>query len=230
MTSPSIGCPVKEHPILMSGPMVRAILEGKKSQTRRVIRPQPVQLDTEQWFPGPPGSNKNAKHYANEKHLRKGLPLDFSPYGAPGDRLWVRETHAILRQGDYGSVVGPNESDFRQHYYELRYRTDERDSYAEASADVRGYSWRPSIHMPRWASRITLEIIEVRVERLQKITDNDVRAEGITPSEIDAWREWLHPGDVHGHAFGQRWDTLNAKRGYSWESNPWVWVVSFERM
>lgn len=198
----------------MSGPMVRAILEGKKSQTRRVIRPQPVQLDTEQWFPGPPGSNKNAKHYANEKHLRKGLPLDFSPYGAPGDRLWARETWGLVNDG--GWAVEPSTLNYRA---DGRQRPIQPEAFRDSTVRPRS-GWRPSIHMPRWASRITLEVTDVRVERLQEISAEDVHAEGVGPgptSHIDIAREW----------FAQSWEKLNAKRGYSWESNPWVWVVTF---
>ena len=207
---------MKERPILFSGEMVRAILDGRKTQTRRVIKPQPMKLDTAQWFPGPPGDKRNAKHYANESHLRKGLPIDFCPYGIPGDRLWVRETWRTdkLGEGEYPVRKG--------QWIECRATPD-------IPPPTYPGRWRASIHMPRWASRIDLEITDIRVERVQEISPQDVCREGIRPTipggfEIDEC-DW-----IGAQQFKPLWDSINAKRGYGWDMNPWVWVISFRRI
>ena len=173
---------VKERPILFSGEMVRAILDGRKTQTRRVVKPQPPPLG---------GFVKN-------------------PYGQPGDRLWVRETWAL-----------------DDKYY---YRAD-------GAVGDRCGKWKPSIHMPRAASRITLEITGVRVERLQEITISDIYAEGAI---TDEWLEWRDDVSGVGMPAGSRienerdvweklWDSINGKT-YPWKSNPWVWVIEFKRI
>jgi hypothetical protein len=164
---------MNERPILFSGEMVRAILEGRKTQTRRVIKPQ--------------------------------LRINYKcPYGQPGDRLWVRETWQCFKPNTE-EIINPNTVNIRA----LAYR---------ATNEWRG-KWRPSIHMPRWASRITLEITAVRVERLQDIGEVDAMREGDPTCE-----------NTHIDWFRALWDSINAKRGYSWESNPWVWVVEFQRI
>jgi len=231
---------MKERPILFSGEMVRAILDGRKTQTRRVIKPQPMKLDTAQWFPGPPGDKRNAKHYANESHLRKGLPIDFCPYGIPGDRLWVRETWRTdkLGEGEYPVRKG--------QWIEYRATPD-------IPPPTYPGRWRASIHMPRWASRIDLEITDIRVERVQDISEKDAIAEGVYweaieyPPPMHTGISWVAPGvtmtniygdkdrDVPAHltaqdAFKCLWDSINAKRGYGWDINPWVWVISFRRI
>jgi len=198
----------KERPIIFSGEMVRAILGGTKTQTRRVIKPQPHQRDSGYtWF------GRNC--FASNSDLLAELMEDYCPHGQVGDRLWVRETWA--------HVDG-----------EVWYAADGID---KPRAD--GVRVHPSIFMPRWASRIALEITGVRVERVREISDADVRAEGV------AWdcgylnkcnssrcptlqRDPFHDGTLHD--FERLWDSINAKRGFGWNINPFVWVVEFKRV
>jgi len=208
---------MNEHPILFSAPMVRAILEGKKTQTRRVIKPQPkcpsllFYVDDREWRDG------------DGTHLK-------CPYGVPGDQLWVREAWARSQRLDR---LPPRKLEFLTANPDfpkstIYYRADSCDGINP----LRG-KWRPSIHMPRWASRLTLEVAGVRVERLQNITEEDVFAEGCnlhhppdpnvlpTPEEYGSW---------HIPLFVNLWNSLNAKRGFGWETNPWVWVVTFKEI
>ena len=198
---------VRERPILFSGPMVRAILDGRKTQTRRVVKPQP------EWVPYPahvcePGEPVGFWAWQRTpRNFHDSVHEDFArhnPFGAVGDRLWVRETWAGLEIGDDVAVS---------------YRAD-------VPEDAHKFDrWRSPIHMPRWASRITLEITDVRVERVQEISEADAIAEGVT-AYADAHLSKGHdrtPVEV----FAYLWDSLNAKRGYGWDVNPWVWVISF---
>lgn len=183
---------MKERPILFSTPMVRAILEGKKTQTRRLIKPQPA------------AGVRNSVFVPSGLEDGHGRELQCS-YGGPGDRLWVREAIGIhidpVKTGLEGVCV---------------YRADFPDG-PNVTFEPR---WTPSIHMPRWASRITLEITGVRVERLRQITESDAQAEGCTGEHFDTALSdfiWL-------------WDKINGKReGWAWANNPWVWVVEFAR-
>lgn len=185
---------MRERPILFSGAMVRAILNGRKNQTRRVVRPD-------------------------------GDPTDSAlrcPYGAPGDRLWVRETWAVGRVFDR---TRPAEIPTVERDVPVWWRAD---GFAEES-DNRG-RWRPSIHMPRWASRITLDIVSVRVERLQAITEADAFAEGVEANPYvmcDGTTDEAMSISARDN-FRALWDSINGKRlGCSWGANPWVWVVEF---
>jgi len=205
---------MKERPILFSGEMVRAILDGRKTQTRRAIKPQPrpMFLGGCGWYPD--GDANKKKHYASVKHFIKGMPIDFCPYGQPGDRLWVREGFRLISQ------LGPETWDTFLH---PQYKSDMKIGHiCSIMREFYKPGWKPSIHMPRWASRITLEITDVRVERVQDITLADIEKEGIFDK-----RET-------GNSIQQRisfsflWDSINAKCGYSWDSNPWVWAISFK--
>jgi hypothetical protein len=198
---------VKEHPILFSGPMVRAILEGRKTQTRRVVKPQP----SDDWMNGTNWQEyyKPGKHQVLEKNLwvenhetGKEIPCR---YGKPGDRLWVRETFNVEPM--------ITDEDFYNTYLKPIYRADDKWKIIP--------KWKPSIFMPRWASRITLEITDVRVERLQDISYADVLAEG-TPTLIGF-------NSPRKFQFEQLWESINGKK-YPWSSNPWVWVVEFKRV
>ena len=137
------------------------------------------------------------------------------PRVGPGDRLWVRETWAALSQGSYESVEKPDEWGFRHWHYDMRYRAD-GDHFTDA--ETRGFRWRSSRFMPKWACRLWLEVKDVRVERLQDITQADVLAEGMNP-------DW---SDLAWYGFRDLWDSLNAKRGHTWAVNPWVWVIEFK--
>lgn len=206
---------MKERPILFSGEMVRAILDGRKTMTRRVIKPQPL------WVGDPNVAFKT--HSANPKGIIN------CHYGQPGDLLWVRETWASLDGVDH---LSPKDIELlcRDAGYktgpcgDLWYQAD--NSYRQWGDDKQTKGkWRPSIHMPRWASRINLGITDVRVERLQDITDDDVFAEGIEPFSNRFYN--LH---TDRDVFAKLWDSINLKRGYGWDSNPWVWVVEFKRL
>lgn len=210
---------MKEHPILFSGPMVKAILDGRKTQTRRVIKPQPPhwKWNHDQW---------------DERCINVSLNDDndgyyvICSYGKAGDHLWVRETW-----------------DFRDLYpsfdkYLISYGADgeQREVKGVSAWNPIVYNyprWRPSIHMPRWASRLTLEIVNIRVEHVQEIKTEDVRAEGIVQTQDGYWLaplagvpdfpwEWAQP------AYASLWNDINDKRGYGWDINPWVWVIEFK--
>ncbi len=185
---------IKERPILFSGPMVRAILEGRKTQTRRVAKftgGGHVRLGKRRWHPGDPEA------------------VLACPYGQPGARLWVRETW----QHENGSCENHKCGQPTHIYYKAT------EVYPESMI------WRPSTFMPRWASRIDLEIEGVRVERLQEINDADIRSEGVTAEPL-RWRAERARRAI----FPQLWDSLNAKRGFGWDKNPWVWVVEFRKV
>lgn len=209
---------MKERPIPFTGESVRAILDGRKTQTRRVVVPQPETrrdlLPTE--------TEDIMEDRASRKlvfAIRTGtlttrclgsenFAREFSPYGQPGDRLWVRETFARL-DGHPPENVGADAP-------VIAYRADD--------SMLRSARWSPWIHMPRWASRITLEITGVRVERVKDISYSDVLAEGCPTGNSTL----ASPDDFLWYEC--YWNTLNAKRGYGWSTNPWVWVIEFERL
>ncbi|WP_131753547.1 hypothetical protein [Burkholderia vietnamiensis] len=227
---------MKERPILFSGPMVRAILEGRKTQTRRVIR-LPNNNPLGAWEPTTAGGGSvkyvgdiPAPEIAAIWHTRSG-ECYVCPHGDVGDRLWVRETHEIRRIGTE-TFEGARPT---RRYAGIAYQAD--DGRAEVDIDLDTFQaldakesrgWTPSIHMPRWASRITLEITGVRAERLQEIRWNDAIAEGMKDPRRAASR--LDPIDGVVAQFRQLWDGLNAARGHGWDANPWVWVIEFRRV
>lgn len=206
----------------MSAPMVRAILEGRKTQTRRVVKPMWGAHHAQAW------SHEGGRfEYANNDGWH-ACGATVCRYGTTGDQLWVRETWAVdapLQQVrlENEDIMGP--VGFGHGPY---FRADPVHENA-------GLTWRPSIHMPRWASRITLEIVAVRVERLQEISQNDARAEGVTHytcGHPDCFGPKGEPGMHYGprRAYYELWNKLNAKRGYGWDMNPWVWVIEFKRL
>lgn len=210
---------MKERPILFSGPMVRAILEGRKTQTRRVMKPQPSWVaDGVMYWKGTAGMIHSHR----------------CPCGVPGDRLWVRESFQPLLREEIGATPASSEYDYKTGQgYEVSYpATDGVQEYYDLSTDEAFCSRvTPSIYMPRWASRITLEITDVRVQRIQDISEEDCEAEGVSLVPTDCQGECGQtPCGITRSRFIGLWDSINAKRGYGWDKNPWVWVLTFRRV
>lgn len=211
---------VKERPILFSGPMVRAILEGRKTQTRRIIKHQDLiefdELNGEFIF-------AHARHCPNYcDYACGGLAC---PYGRVGERLWVRETWAIVPAvSDDGSK------------HKAKGDGTGATWRADWNGNPSGFQWKPSIHMPRWASRITLEITGIRVERLNDISESDATAEGIHNFRCDLGLFGYDPKGTPGpmvggsatEAFALLLELINGPE--SWALNPWVWVIEFKRI
>ncbi|MHB2060267.1 hypothetical protein [Pseudomonas monsensis] len=199
----------KERPILFSAPMVRAILDGRKTVTRRPVKVQPrSRADIGSYGKGQP-------FIRNPDVTKRNTEC---PFGKPGERLWVRETCLI---NDYRETNVPEEE---RAETEIVYRADPLPCWEGEESEIR---WRPSIHMPRWACRILLEITDVRVERLQDISRADIRAEGLQcPPELASddvspnYRDW----------YPAAWKELWNSTGGDWDANPWVWVVEFKRV
>lgn len=192
-----------EKPIIFSTQMVQAILEGRKNQTRRIVKPQPD--DDGLWnHTDLPMSLESDLEGWNGTVDETGESNQYKcPYGQPGDVLWVRESYSpdYFRQGEHG------------------YKADWTDLSKEYLPSPK---WKPSIHMPRTAARIFLKVENVRVERLQEITASECKKEGILidPEDPD-YIQWIEK-------FADLWDKINGFRA-PWESNPWVWVIEFSR-
>ncbi|EMN8403409.1 TPA: hypothetical protein ACSRV8_000844 [Enterobacter hormaechei subsp. steigerwaltii] len=211
---------MKERGMIFNGEMVRAILDGRKTQTRRIMKVQPKPCNHTNWPDYSPESQW--KSYPNgwccavcangttidHRHHAKGITC---PYGTVGDRIWVRETFSPVP--DHEEPAGCSA---------LLYAADGNGPYGK---------WVPSIHMPRWASRLTLEITGVRVERLNSISQEDAQAEGM---ELTGWRPTYSDPDSGGEVwtpydnFAQLWESIYGDE--SWRSNPWVWVIEFKRI
>ncbi|HHS9827738.1 hypothetical protein H8L55_15300 [Klebsiella quasipneumoniae] len=221
---------MKERGMIFNGEMVRAILDGRKTQTRRIMT---VQSE----------SSEFGLRYIAESSLAKEVGMYFwsqsdacgmkarskpfaCPYGKPGDRIWVREAFRVhSRATDVATLV---------------YKASERNSWTEQTHRVpvavcnkpaTPEKWTPSLHMPRWASRILLEITDVRVERLNAISQEDAQAEGM---ELTGWRPTYSDPDSGGKVmtpydnFAELWSSIYGDE--SWKANPWVWVISFKRV
>lgn len=204
-----------DKPILFSGPMVRALLAGTKTQTRRIVSKPPIQRPDGLW-----DHNQYEAGIVGADEASVGAWMaDFQRIQL-GDRLYVRETWQGLSFGDYLPT--------KSKTCDLRFAAT--DTLASAPKDVRGYPWRPGIHMPRWASRITLTVTDVRVERLQDISDADALAEGVKP-----WpTEWFEAkgfcsvpsATVPGRTlYAALWDQINGAG--AWSANPWVVAYTF---
>ncbi len=210
----------RELPILFTGWSVRRILAGEKTQTRRAMDPQPW-IDrydgSLQWGKG----SSSCGYLASDAHAGQAHP-DWAlkaPY-QPGDLLYVRETWGLWDTEPKDGPVGAT----------VFYRATDGDRH-----DLRHQLWRPSIHMPKWAARLWLRVLDVRAERVQEISGEDCREEGVRLSrcgcEVCAHSPVMCPSDASAHImeFGELWDSINARRGYPWDSNPWVWAYTFER-
>lgn len=236
---------MKERGMIFNSEMVRALLDGRKTQTRRSLSDRQLKMisvaaDVGECYPLESGQNhENSQSYYRE----------WCPFGAVGDRIWVRETWAILgnedgccidweeklckadersaariyrasceqRPGNYGLWSIPDDADWKPHTKDYQYEG----------------AWRPSIHMPRWASRITLEITDVRVERLNSISEEDARAEGIIDGGCVNCGEpepcsCAHPQPDATDAFAYLWQSIYGQE--NWDANPFVWVIQFERV
>jgi hypothetical protein len=254
----------RERPIPFSGAMIRAILEGRKTVTRRVVK-FPRRHDvrgthTPLFYNTGSGAYPDGhKTYTGDQP--PGLVVKYadgtnqrvpSPYGLPGDRLWVRETHVIESNVDAHEDYPPPFTDgrptrrvtneFGAHWSQAHYRaTDPAPDLWYDDREGPFCRWRPSIFMPRWASRFTLEVTAIGAEPLQNIDDAGAESEGCGESTCPRCGGAtvcsgvtcpecrgdgiLHPRDQ----YRRLWDSLNAKRGYGWDGNPWVWVVAFTR-
>jgi hypothetical protein len=200
----------KQRPILFSTPMVQAILEGRKTQTRRVIKPQPAVGEAR--YDGTSDLDMDGKLYHFLEHIEQGQPLERyynlgqCPYGQPGDMLWVRETWALL-----------SDEPLPTQYL-----------YKASDKPTPGTRWKPSIHMPKEACRLFLRITNVRVERLQKISRQDAAAEGVcieNPLQrFPGYQTHRWPEEN----FQKLWESISGEQ--SWLDNPWVWVVEFEKL
>ena len=202
---------IKERQILFSAPMVRAILDGRKTVTRR-----PVKGSALKWL----------EEFAPEFVALSANEL--CPFGRIGERLWVRETwycdHFEVQKGPYLQPADMHDLDQSREDGELVYAADGLAPYEQEQP-----TWKPSIHMPRWASRILLEITDVRVERLQDITYEQAAAEGVHRGPLREWCASDEGGACHKYpvpAFRDLWQSV----GGNWQANPWVWVVEFKRL
>lgn len=232
-----------ERGMIFNGEMVRALLDGRKTQTRRIMVPQPADDIERDVFPNPDAIGWKS----SLKHKRGSTTVHFCPHGKPGDRIWVRETWAILgnedgccidwkeklckadessaariyrasceqRPGNYGLWSIPDDADWKPYTKDYLYEG----------------AWRPSIHMPRWASRILLEITGVRVERLNSIGESDAIAEGLERYNDDGIIYYgpFGRGDCRPEvAYRDLW--LSIYGAESWQANPWVWAIEFKRV
>lgn len=233
---------MKERPILFSGPMVLALLNGTKTQTRRIIKPQPpvgcsihYMLGAESWLPEE--KRTPLRHHWEawwgplfesrpEKHLCGSFDVK-CPYGEPGDQLWVRETFCPVDDTEFGYEKW---IDYRAT---PKYSAEHPAGWENDPEDAEALKWRPSIHMPRSASRITLEITEVLVQRLQEISEEDAKAEGCEPWQFDPLQPMttgeLGTDSPYRGGYACLWDEIHDEVA-TWKSNPWVWAVSFKKV
>jgi hypothetical protein len=219
---------MKERPVLFSGEMVRAIRDGRKSQTRRIVKPD------SSWTRFYDGDKKaafrafqrdggdsiwNAGHINGDStygrsHWQCGDDPVYPNY-QDGDHLWVKET--------FRTIYDP--ATCLEGALDIDYRADGKERIGDKLGTL---PWKPSIFMPRWASRITLEIVSVRVERVQEIHRRDAQAEGITCRHCKGYSDNQH-GCVCVEDYGALWDSINGKK-HPWSENPWVWVIKFRKL
>ena len=225
----------RERPILFSAPMVRALLDGRKTMTRRVVKGVPGAVEGHFY-------SSIGVVLCKREDGRESLPVP-CPFGVPGDRLWVKES--LKRDFLPHLLTGEPQLSCPR----VTYAADGAPALLPGEFDT-VWPWKrpvlPSIHCPRWASRLTLEVTDVRVERLQDISEEDARAEGVRPSDAAVvfqgcghWHDSMDEALVcHATtrrpdmenaargAFAILWDSLNASRGFAWATNPWVWALT----
>lgn len=221
-----------ERGMIFNAEMVRAVLDGSKTQTRRIMKVQPDSPNfgllriTDSTKSADIGKYHWAESNATGTHARS--PLFSCPFGAVGDRLWVREAFMNLKGTGIESTTGQFEG--------FAYRADTPpSSYGDMARKDYGLKWTPSIHMPRWASRITLEITNVGVQRLQSISQNDAAREGLVKLPATG-RYCINQGDQYfggashdaREVFSWLWESIYGAD--SWQANPWVWVIEFKRV
>ncbi len=259
---------MKETPIPFTGPMVRAILEGRKTMTRRVLKKQPYRSPHDNCW------EWNGWGGADDGPIMAGrfgqFLIEQCPYGQPGDRLWVRETWVELMHTSPGSdmpelcegdklmepatsyVGADGETRWTYSGRVIAYRATSKVEFCDGDGFIGEMAnkedmprWKPSIFMPRWASRIMLEITSILVERVQDITEEDAKAEcsnreaayddpdlkyeSTCGEDRGAGAGYFCPRS-YVDGFRNLWDSINSKRGFGWDANPYVWVVGFRRV
>lgn len=224
---------MKERPILFSAPMVLALLAGRKSQTRRLVKPPP--WADRNYQPGAPmwTHDKLSGFFAEHVFGHCLASIAGCPHGAVGDRLWVREAWLQWACPRHDEGQAPGTRCDCDDPKSIRYQADHPEG---TDREIHSVRWRPSIHMPRWVSRITLELTEVRVERLQDISEEDARAEGCPGHDVEPIAEGGTIYSMKGRSsapsplahFRILWESLHGPD--SWALNPWLWVLSFRRV
>lgn len=233
--------PRKETPLLFNAPMVRAILEGRKTQTRRVVKQQPPAIDGAYWevivcgdcvqFLATDEVDPDFENPLHQSTVR-------NPHGQPGDLIWVKEPWRIgedVGEGWYpGAFTGDlhliydsdGYRDYRSFPADYRWPRNAKETHNSEGTDEHWISYGPipSIFMPRWASRLLLEVISVRVERLQDISEADCIAEGAEGGHgaIPGYNYSATPCEHYRHI----WESINGPG--SWDANPWVWAINFK--
>lgn len=237
-----------ERPILFRPDMVKAILDGRKTQTRRVVKHLPALGEAARWIP-------MLKERPIPMQRTIGDFREYCPYGKPGSRLWVRETFVLENTWTYhgaheiptdGRPIQKHEHAEGSFWLIPHYRATEPEPHIIGGGQDDGddtTKWKPSIHMPRWACRLVLEITKVRVERIQDISEEDAKAEGVRFTDfgddygyMKQQKPGFHIGEVSSHdqchqaaktCFAGLWHKIHAKDGCDWAANPWVWVIEF---
>jgi hypothetical protein len=216
-TTAAFSAAPRERQILFSAPMIRALLDGTKTQTRRLMNPQPVHAQHHEWNGAVIHDDEQRlwcwkwHTYDNlwDEHVRDDERRHLAvkcPYGRAGEQLWVKETWTHDADSlDDARAQHEDAMSMSSVYYRASMPDDEAETMR----------WRPSIFMPRWASRITLKIVEVRVQLLQEISEDDARAEGVADRA----------------SYALLWDRINgASRSLCWAKNPWIWALTFTRL
>lgn len=233
---------MKERPVIFNSEMVRAILDGRKTQTRRVI----ANVSLDNCIPlQKPTKTKDGIY----THVLDAPGHRLCPFGQVGDRLWVREAYQgpLFNFDQMGTYLGDTSKFERPEFCEYRADGGKTPEYYDADDNLR-YGWKPSIHMPRWASRILLEITGVRVERLNDISEEDAQCEGVHAEVWDQtvvarnyagsegffqfWSEdmphYVEMNQLYRSSFRSLWQSIYGEE--SWRDNPWVWAISFRRV